>query len=329
MALDRRGFTLGLLALTAACAARGAGRAWWPVFRRRFLADDGRVVDNGNGGVSHSEGQGYGLAFALAAGDRDSFAAIATWTQGHLARADTALHAWRYDPAAATPIADRNNATDGDLLIAWSLARAARRWGERGWAERSAAIRAAIRRDCVIGRFGHALLLPGAVGFAGADTVTLNPSYFVWPALDAFARLDGAATWRPVIAGCGQVARLARFGAARLPTDWVSMTGADALAPAPGRPPRFGFDAIRVPLYAALGGRADLTAEVAAFWRARRVTGRPLPAWVDVTTGAEAPFALSPGGDAVAARLLGAAAPSTLSDDYYAASLQMLAAGAM
>ena len=38
----------------------------WRIFKQRFLAADGRIVDDGNGGISHSEGQGYGMVLAEA-----------------------------------------------------------------------------------------------------------------------------------------------------------------------------------------------------------------------------------------------------------------------
>ena len=41
---------------------------------------DGRVVDNVNGGISHPESQGYGMLLAIAAGDRDTFERIWSFT---------------------------------------------------------------------------------------------------------------------------------------------------------------------------------------------------------------------------------------------------------
>src|SRR4051794_27013126 len=41
-----------------------SGQREWLAFRRAFVAADGRVVDSGNGGISHSEGQGVGLLFS-------------------------------------------------------------------------------------------------------------------------------------------------------------------------------------------------------------------------------------------------------------------------
>ena len=34
--------------------------AEWQAFKTRFVSADGRVIDTGNGNITHSEGQGYG-----------------------------------------------------------------------------------------------------------------------------------------------------------------------------------------------------------------------------------------------------------------------------
>lgn len=329
--MTRRNFTLGaMLAMTAACNTDAQSRApvrdaFWRTWRDLYLKPDGRVVDTGNNGVSHSEGQSYGLLFAYKAGDAEAFEKIAGWTQSHLSRPDMALHAWRYDPSAPNPVADQNNATDGDLVIAWALAMAGQRWNRADYTARAAQIRSAVRSHCVIERHGRQLLLPGIQGFVNGDEVTLNPSYFAWPALDAFAKADGQQVWGRVISDSEAITRLSRFGPHRLPTDWVVINAPNQVAPARDKPPRFGFDAIRVPLYAALGGRQSLVPDIAAYWRGCLSANKPIPAWVDVVTGEEANYALSAGGAAVVGRLLGSAQPSVLTNDYFAASLQMLA----
>ncbi|WP_404479637.1 glycosyl hydrolase family 8 [Novosphingobium sp. BL-52-GroH] len=331
--VDRRTFSLGMLmAFTAACNTGGnQGRAqqvtdsFWTAWRDRFVAPEGRVVDTGNGGISHSEGQSYGLILALRAGDRDAFERIAKWTQDTLGREDMALHSWRYDARQEIPVSDPNNATDGDLVIAWALALAGQRWSQPAWLERAAQIRAAIHTHCVVSRFERKLLLPGVVGFDNPGQVLVNPSYFVWPALDHFAKLDGASTWGGLIRDCEAITRLARFGPHRLPSDWVAVTGKNEVAPAPDKPPRFGYDAIRIPLYAVVGGRTALVQPVADWWRSCLAQHRPIPAFVDVVTGEEANYALSSGGTAIAGRLIGTTPPAVLDTDYFSASLQMLA----
>ncbi|ALN74812.1 hypothetical protein M673_18990 (plasmid) [Aureimonas sp. AU20] len=45
----------------------------WELYRSRFVSAEGRVVDNDNGSISHSEGQGYGMPLTVAARDRANF----------------------------------------------------------------------------------------------------------------------------------------------------------------------------------------------------------------------------------------------------------------
>jgi endoglucanase len=53
----------------------------WRIYADRFITADGRVVDNANGNVSHSEGQGYAMLLAERLDDRDTFAKIWLWTK--------------------------------------------------------------------------------------------------------------------------------------------------------------------------------------------------------------------------------------------------------
>src|SRR5690606_25275712 len=62
-------FVLGLATSLAAPIAAASTDTLWTDFRTRFIADDGRVVDTGSGGVSHSEGQGWSMLFAEANDD--------------------------------------------------------------------------------------------------------------------------------------------------------------------------------------------------------------------------------------------------------------------
>ena len=333
MALDRRELLLaGCLGIAAACSPAGQARnaaiksVSWSGFKAAFLAPSGRIVDNGNHGISHTEGQGFALAMALRAGDRSAFTTILDWTERTLARSDVALFSWRYDPRQRIAVTDRNNATDGDIFIAWALADAARQWHEPHYAMRSAAIRAAIRQHLVLERYGRQLLLPAIDGFITPTAVTLNPSYFIWPALDEFRRLDGDKVWAKVIDDGEALLGAARFGPYGLPTDWIDVSGHDTVTPAIHRSPRFGFDAIRVPLYAMAGRRPGLAKAAGDFWRDCLAHGGRMPAWIDVETGESASYSLSSGGTAIANRLLGLPVATTLAPDYYAAALQIISA---
>ena len=120
---------LRLLALLAtimtgltACAADND----WDTFKQGFVEADGRVVDTGQARISHSEGQGFAMVFATHYDDRPTFERLWQWTQRNLQVRDDALLAWRWESQRG--VTDRNNATDGDLLVAWALVRASEKW---------------------------------------------------------------------------------------------------------------------------------------------------------------------------------------------------------
>lgn len=330
MDIERRAFLAASMMLISGCARAAPQKprklAGWDAFKARYVLPDGRVADSGNSGISHSEGQGYGMVLAEIGGDRETFERMRGWTETNLARPGEALFSWRYEPGKG--VTDPNNATDGDILIAWALMRAGARWREPRYRERAAAIRAAIHGRLLRRRGPRTVILPGLTGFEASGRITVNLSYYIWPALDAFRAADGTEIWGPAIADGETLLVDARAGPLELPTDWTDIGADGRAAPAADKPPRFGFDAIRIPLYLALGKRRTGAETIARFWRSYAEQGRPIPAWVDVRTGETAPYALSEGGYAVARRLLGTAGPIRAEadrTDYYSAILKLLA----
>jgi len=333
MPQDRRSFIGGFMLaglLPGGCASaspppppRVGGP--WAAFSARFLSPDGRIVDTGNGGISHSEGQGYGMLLAEAAGDRAGFDRMWAWTSHALSRTDVRLFSWRFDPAAANPVADPNDASDGDILIAWALLRASLRWKVAEYGLQSAAIRGAIRKHLIRQIGTRTVLLPGIQGFETPGMLTLNPSYYIWPALDAFLAADGAGAWGAVLSDGEQILAEARFGAHKLITDWIEIDSA-GVRPARGKAPQFGFDAVRVPLYLAWGKRRAALAPFRDFWSDCLTRHVAIPAWVDVVSGAQAPYALSDGGMAVVDITLGRRPRGARGGDYFSTALGALAA---
>jgi len=312
----------GLAVAPSACA-QDLSRSLWQQYRQAFLSSDGRVMDTGNGNVSHSEGQGFALLLALAANDRRSFESMFNWTEANLVRSDSGLYAWRYHPSHTPPVSDPNNATDGDVLIAWALLMAATKWNRDDYALRSQTLRAAILREVAVSHAGKRLLLPGRLGFSDDKGVVLNLSYYVWPALDAFARHEPM--WNDIISDGLDVLGRSGFGQWQLPTDWTQMAPDGTLAPAPDRPERFGYDAVRVPLYLLWSGRSRELATFRTYWRETEKAGG-WPAWIDVSSGEVAPYAASEGMQSIAQLVLGRALTrKPASKDYYAESLRLLA----
>jgi endo-1,4-beta-D-glucanase Y len=273
----------------------------WTDFKTRFVSDDGRVVDNGNGGVSHSEGQGWGLIFAVAFDDHACFDRIHDWTKRVLRRPNDALHLWRFSPANQPSERDLNNATDGDIFIAAGLARAGRRWGVPAYLHESAAIARDILSHLVRPAGAWIVLLPGLQGFETKTAIIINPSYYAFPMIAELAKLVPSAQWDRLRRDGEALIERGRFGKWELPPDWLRISRTDlSLAPAPGWPPRFGFDAIRVPLWSTWQnlptGRPQRAMD--RYWSA--FPDAAFPAWVDLVTNETAPYRATIGIAAVA-----------------------------
>ena len=330
---SRRGFLAlwGGLAALAMGGRSAAADGNWDVFKRRFI-DGSRVVDTGNGNVSHSESQGWGMLFAQANDDRETFARLWQFTSSALQRAD-GLFSWRWTPATADHVPDKNNAADGDLLIAWALDRAARRWNDQRWLEPSKRIQTAVLNKLAVDVGGRLVLLPGEQGFVRNNRRVFNLSYYVWPAIHDFASQPGdQGRWRRLEDDGLWLLDNTAFGTYRLPPDWAMYGGNQDIRIADGWPPYFGFDAIRIPLYLAWQNEAARLPRFLAAWQTPRFAGRP-PAWINLVDGAVAPFPSSGGYQAIAALTLFAAgglrgnppaADIVDNDDYYSASLKLL-----
>jgi endoglucanase len=257
----------------------------WSDFKRRFVTDDGRVVDNANGGVSHSEGQGYGLLLASIADDGETFDRVWSWTRRNLyVRAD-GLASWKWDPARKA-VADPNNASDGDILIAWALDRAADRFDRDDYRDAARRIARALGKAVVVPSPSGPILLPGVVGFrapAQADGPVVNLSYYVFPAFPRLKALAPEVDWDGVSATGLALLQASSFGPLRLPTDWIAL-GSGIPHPAAKFPPLFGYDAIRIPLYLAWAGRIDdeRRHRFSSLWSERDDLG---PFVIEVATG--------------------------------------------
>jgi endoglucanase len=240
--------TLLALACGACNSSAPESDAEWGLYKQRYISPEGRVIDTGNVDVSHSEGQGIGLLLSVHHKDRAAFDSIWQWTRTNLQTRPDKLFSWKWVPSATGGSKDDpNNATDGDLFIAWALYRAGRQWSEASYLaaakEISRDIRAKLLRPSPYGL----LLLPGEQGFVKEGQVTVNLSYWMFPALQDLNRLDPAPEWGQLIESGLKLLQTGRFGRWQLPSDWLRL--ADKPEIPPDFKPRFGYDAIRIPLY--------------------------------------------------------------------------------
>jgi endoglucanase len=156
-------------------------------------------------------------------------------------------------------VADHNNATDGDLLLAWALAEAGDRWHVSEYRKSARQIVEALAANVVISsRFGP-ILLPASTGFAAKDqpdAPVVNLSYWIFPAFKHLRAVSDAIDWDALTATGKTLIELSRFGPRRLPGDWISLAAAQP-APAHSFPAVFGYDAVRIPFYLAWGQPGD------------------------------------------------------------------------
>jgi endoglucanase len=280
------------------------GAADWALFKARFIRSDGELIDSYSQ-LSHSEGQGYALLLALGAGDQAAFDTIWTWTRINLKRSEDSLLAWKWKPAASGSggaIGDSNDASDADILVAWALHRAARQWHDPRYDEAARPIARDVLAKLVREVSGLTVLMPGLSGFEHADGVTINLSYWIFPAFRSLNEIAPSPRWRELERSGIFLLGAARFGSAQLPSDWMvlkpSPAGSLRIAVMADKP-LYGFDAMRIPLYLLWDRRASAAtlAPFLALWH--HAEGKPIPATVNLTTGAAANYGIPPGTRAI------------------------------
>jgi endoglucanase len=253
-----------------------AGEAWfareWEAYKARFLLREGRIVDNANGLVSHSEGQGYGMLLAVLAGDAPTFETIWRWTQNNLIVGPDGLAAWKWDPQRAK-VADTNNASDGDILIAWALAKASRRFERPDYLAAAQTIAQSIGATLIKQSPSGPILMPGKTGFGSSaqpDGPIINLSYYIFPAFEDLKALAPDQDWDGLRDTGLKMIGGGHFGPQGLPVDWAAF-GKSKLRPARNFSKTFGYDAIRIPLYVAWGANPSKQemAPFASLWNDR------------------------------------------------------------
>lgn len=248
----------------------------WRLYKARFIAADGRVVDTGNNNASHSEGQGYGLLLALKMNDPATFNQIWQWTKTNLQVRQDSLFIWRRRPATALSEEDKNNATDGDIIIAWMLLEAAKNWSETAYAQEAFKILNDIKHKLIVQKNGLDIILPGEQGFQFATATQVNLSYWIYPAFKVFSTADHDPIWEKVTASGATLLQKARFGRWQLPPDWLDIRNDNNLSPAKSK--HFGYDAVRIPLYLVMGGvHSEMLTPFAKYWSFYRGY---TPAWL-------------------------------------------------
>lgn len=221
-------------------------------FLRTYVASDGRVVRKDQGGGTVSEGQGYGLLLAFAAGDRPEFARIWHWTSANL-QAGNGLFGYHW---AGGRVVDPQPAADADSQIAWALALAGQHWHLA--ADTASAKRIAIAvagTEIGYDDAGAPTLAAGSWAVPSNGPVTVEPGYWSYPADVALGRLTGDHRWQQLAAADASHVTALTSDGQTLPADWATIGGGHQTpvaigAPGGGPAPQTGQDGLRALVWA-------------------------------------------------------------------------------
>lgn len=182
----------------------------WTDFKAHYIRN-GRVIDNSDPrSITTSEGQSYGLFFALVANDQTTFDNLLDWTQQNLTEGDLSsdLPAWLWGTKEdqTKGILDSNTASDSDLWIAYTLIEAGRLWDNHYYQSLGHLLAARILRE-ETGQVDHLgkVVLPGKTGFELEDSVRLNPSYYPMQVMSRLGYLMPKSPWESVEASSEKV----------------------------------------------------------------------------------------------------------------------------
>ena len=271
----------------------------WQAFASHYLQADGRIVDYSVPQMhSTSEGQSYGMFFALVANDPAAFERIWRWSVLNLAGGNLSarLPAWQWGRRedGNWGVLDPNAASDADLWFAYALLEAARIWKKPQYRDEASVLLARVQRDEVVNLPGLGqMLLPGPQGFNLPGGVwRLNASYLMVPQLRRFATEDPSGPWAAIARNSLRV--LAESPGKGYVADWigyqVSGSSGGRFIVDPGKGSVGSYDAIRSYLWAGVTSAADPlfadSLKALDGMRAALVTSGGLPPEkVDVTTG--------------------------------------------
>ncbi|CAD6533085.1 cellulose synthase complex periplasmic endoglucanase BcsZ [Paraburkholderia metrosideri] len=287
-----------IMKVAQTAAAPGACGEWtgYRTFVERFVQADGRVIDYSTPTQqTTSEGQSYGLFFALVANDRATFDRLLAWTRTNLAgnqfdAQNARLPAWQWGrkPDGSFGVLDPNSASDSDLWIAYDLLQAGRLWRDTSYTQLGEALAKQVVSHEITTLPGVGpMLLPGPQGFVTAGITRLNPSYMPLPVLRGLAHEMPDGPWAKLADSAYKLVKTT--SPQGFAPDWAAWQGGQFVVD-PKNGDVGSYDAIRVYLWAGLASSADPLAKpwLAALGGMRAKvaqTGFP-PEKVSSTTGA-------------------------------------------
>jgi len=238
--LNRLLFTLVIITSTL--------NASWSEYKTDFIAKDGRVIDRVNGAVTHSEGIGYAMYFAIRSNDLETFKRINNWYKNNLKKNEYGLVSWKWgkDKDGSWHVLDTNNASDGDLWIAYDNLLMYEITKELSYKNDALLIMKSIKKQLIVKYDESLYLLPGKLGFNTKDSLEINLSYYLFFIFDKFKEYDSDEIWTQVKNDGVALLYKSRFTSLSLNADWIKIDKHNGKI-STSKTNSFGYDALRIP----------------------------------------------------------------------------------
>lgn len=238
-------------------------------------------MDKRQNDISHSEGQGYAMLISFLNNDKGTFDSVWNWTRNNLHVRKDGLFAWKWGKKANEEwgVIDYNNASDGDILIAYALAMAFGRWSDNLYKAEALRILEGIKKHLTVKWGDNTFILPGYYGFKN-ENIILNPSYIIPSAYRKFSEIDDKTFWDKVYNDGIFLFGRCTFGKLSLPPDWVVLKENEILVNAE-KSGRFGYEAIRIILYLTWEAKPVLPAGLSEIFVIYEKLGY-IPSYVDL-----------------------------------------------
>ena len=151
----------------------------WQTYKNKYVPSGSYVIDPYNGNRVTSESQGYGMILSVLYNDKATFDNIWQWTKENLQRKDNLFY-WFWNGE----VKDKNNATDGDFLIAYALMKAYEKWKDKTYKLEGEKILNSLKNLVVIVKDNNLkdsyLILPATYGFSNEKyDLIIFPSYYI------------------------------------------------------------------------------------------------------------------------------------------------------
>lgn len=243
-------FNIFRIAIAITLLANMAFADSWDNFKTSYIQPDGRVVDHQNNHITHTEGIGYAMFFSVCHNDKETFQKLNHWLENNMPKNEQGLYPWKWgeNEKKVWTVLDTNNATDGDMWIAYAWLCASKKFKDEKYRNKALELIQSIQVHLIRTVDNHKFLLPGIKGFETNTTITINPSYSIPFIFDAFYIESHNMIWNDLKYDALALLNL-RYSTFRLHSDWIVYDKEIHAFSLHLLRPYFSYDAIRIPLF--------------------------------------------------------------------------------